>query len=113
MTETIRCGNCGMVWTEEELDPVHDYWGRVQPGGVVPLGQCPCFDCKELCYPPYGFVYELQERLAALEDVLTRLLEWEQFMGGWEGAVWDDARRIRGTREQGEADEAQSEQDER
>jgi hypothetical protein len=35
----------------------------------------------------------MQKRLSTLEDALTRLLNWEQYMGGWESTVWDQARR--------------------
>ena len=94
MTEPIRCDNCNKDWTEDALDPVRDYWGRVEPGGVIPLGQCPDPDCRALCYPPYGYVYSLEQQCASLRDVLARLLEWAQAMGGWEAPVWEEARCI-------------------
>lgn len=92
--ETIRCNNCGTVWPEDELDQIHDFWGSVSPGDVMPIGQCPNPECRALCYPPYGYVYGLEQQCASLRDVLTRLLEWEQAMGGWEAPVWDEARRV-------------------
>ncbi len=95
-SDMARCDNCGNTWTEEELDPIHDYWGRVDPGGVVPLGQCPNVDCRALCYPSYGYVYDLEQRHTTLRDILTRFLQWEQAMGGWEAPVWDEARRALG-----------------
>ncbi len=94
MSDIIRCNNCGTTWTEAALDPVHDDWGRVEPGGVVPLGQCPNGDCRALCYPPYGYVYDVEHRVTALRHVITQLLEWESAMGGWEAPVWEQARRV-------------------
>jgi hypothetical protein len=40
MSDAIRCTTCGQVWAALDLAPIYDYWGRVRPGGVVPLGQC-------------------------------------------------------------------------
>jgi hypothetical protein len=39
-------------------------------------------------------VHDLEKRLAAFEDVLSRLLSWAAHMGGWEAAVWDEARAL-------------------
>ena len=94
MADMIRCEECGGTWAEEALDPIHDYWSRVDPGGVVPVGQCPNPHCGALCYPPYGYVYDLEQRCAALHDIMSRLLDWEALMGGWEAPVWDEARRL-------------------
>jgi hypothetical protein len=44
-----ECDNCGSLWLGSELDRVRDLLQRVQPGGVMPSGQCP--DCGALCYP--------------------------------------------------------------
>jgi len=94
--DTARCDNCGPVWALDALDPVHDVWSRVEPGGVIPAGDCPDPDCGALCYPLYGYVYDLEKRLAAVEDVLGQLLAWEQSMGGWEVSVWEEVRRLLG-----------------
>jgi hypothetical protein len=93
MRDSIRCDNCGQSWAEHDLDPIHDYWGRVEPGGVVPLGQCPNATCQALCYLPYGYVHDLEQHRAALHDVVSRLLDWAAMMGGWEVPVWAQARR--------------------
>lgn len=45
-----KCWNCGKVWPEEELDEIHDFWGRVLAGDEMPLGQCPDPECGMLCY---------------------------------------------------------------
>ena len=45
---TGRCAGCGKVWKEEDLSEIHDFWGRVLAGYVMPLGQCP--ECEMLCY---------------------------------------------------------------
>jgi len=31
------------------MDEIHDIWERVEPGEVMPSGECP--DCGALCYP--------------------------------------------------------------
>jgi hypothetical protein len=94
MPEEIRCDTCGQVWAVHDLAPIHDVWGRVEPGGVVPLGQCPAPDCRALCYPPYGAVYDLEQQCAALRDVVSQLLDWAAMLGGWEAPVWTPARRV-------------------
>jgi hypothetical protein len=96
MADTVRCSSCGKQWTADELNPFYDYWSRVEPGGIVPLGDCPDPDCGAFCYPLYGAVHDLKERLVVCEDVLSRLLAWERLMGGFEASVWDDARRLLG-----------------
>ena len=63
-------------------------------GGVVPLGQCPDVECGALCSPAYGYVCALEQRLAAMHDVLARLLRWAESLGGWKAPVWEDARRL-------------------
>jgi hypothetical protein len=92
MSDNISCDNCGQTWPETEIDPIYDYWGRVEPGGVVPRGQCPNPDCRALCYPAYGYVHNLEQQLAALQDAVSQLLDWAQALGGWEAPVWEQAR---------------------
>lgn len=48
-TKQHYCANCTKRWTMEELKPVEDLHQRVEPGGVMPSGECP--DCHALCYP--------------------------------------------------------------
>lgn len=45
-----KCWNCGKVWAEDELDEIHDFWGRVSAGEEMPLGQCPDAECGMLCH---------------------------------------------------------------
>jgi hypothetical protein len=94
MSDAIRCTTCGQVWAALDLALIYDYWGRVRPGGVVPLGQCPNAACQALCYPPYGYVYDLEQHRTALQDVVSRLLDWAATMGGWEAPVWTQARHM-------------------
>ena len=45
-----RCDNCG--WEGEPLfglEEIVDLVERIDPGGVVPSGECP--ECDALCYP--------------------------------------------------------------
>lgn len=47
-----RCDNCGKIWTSEEIrEPIRDLAQRVDPGGVVPAGECKGPECGALCYP--------------------------------------------------------------
>ena len=94
MSDAIRCTTCGQVWAALDLAPIYDYWGRVHLGGVVPLGQCPGATCQALCYPPYGYVHDLEQQRAALQDVVSQLLDWAAMMGGWEAPVWAQAQRV-------------------
>ena len=42
------CDNCKREWQRGMLCEVKDYFQRVEPGGVVPSGECP--ECGALCY---------------------------------------------------------------
>ena len=48
-TDQYACANCGAVWTTAQLAPYHDFWSRVQPGEIIPQGDCPA--CGAFCYP--------------------------------------------------------------
>lgn len=41
MTEQARCDNCGRVWPVDELVEPKRLSERLDPGGVVPEGECP------------------------------------------------------------------------
>ena len=47
------CDNCGIVWTADELERIEDIENRIDPGSVVPSGECPA--CGSLCYPETDF----------------------------------------------------------
>jgi hypothetical protein len=94
MCNAIRCNSCGQIWAAHDLAPIYDYWGRVKPGGMVPLGQCPNATCQALCYPPYGYIHDLEQQRNALHDMVSRLLDWAAMMGGWEAPVWAQACRM-------------------
>ena len=42
------CDNCRLYCTVSELHPIADLEQRLDPGGVVPAGQCP--HCGALAY---------------------------------------------------------------
>ena len=44
-----ECDNCDKLWAEDDLKEVEDLSMRVDPGGIMPSGECP--DCGALCYP--------------------------------------------------------------
>jgi hypothetical protein len=46
-----RCDDCSKVWHENQVVPmyrVRDLQERLDPGGEVPVGECPA--CGALCY---------------------------------------------------------------
>ena len=45
------CDNCKREWKRGMLGEIRDYFQRVEPGGVVPSGECPKPGCGSLCYP--------------------------------------------------------------
>ena len=44
-----ECANCGLRTKADDLDPTHDIWSRIQPGEILPHGDCP--ECGAFCYP--------------------------------------------------------------
>ncbi len=44
-----ECANCGEDYPASALNTIQDYFERVEPGGLVPSGECP--NCGALCYP--------------------------------------------------------------
>ena len=44
-----KCDNCEEVWHGTALKDIEDLSERIEPGGVVPSGECPV--CQALCYP--------------------------------------------------------------
>jgi hypothetical protein len=53
------CDNCHKEWKRGMLCEVKDYFQRVEPGGVVPSGECS--ECGALCYPKEVFDRPLKE----------------------------------------------------
>lgn len=43
------CDNCSLVFAGSDVEPITDFFQRVEPGGIVPSGVCP--KCGALCYP--------------------------------------------------------------
>ena len=37
----VRCQNCGWTGTEDQTNELRRSWERVQPGDVMPAGECP------------------------------------------------------------------------
>lgn len=47
----VQCDNCGLIIdddTEMQMNPIRDLEQRIEPGGVVPAGECP--ECGALMY---------------------------------------------------------------
>jgi hypothetical protein len=45
------CDNCGREWKRQMLHEIEHLLSRVDPGGVMPSGECPDPECGALCYP--------------------------------------------------------------
>jgi hypothetical protein len=58
-----RCDNCQKVTSDEDLNSINDIYERVDPGGVMPSGECPHCGC--LAYP---IVRKKQQRCIVLQD---------------------------------------------
>jgi len=88
-----RCDNCGRHWDQCELQAIKNYFQRVEPGSIVPSGQCPDKDCGALCYPldPCGVNRRRAEKMFS---ILTELLEWDAQMGHFDSPVWHHARAL-------------------
>ena len=39
--DKARCQNCGWEGDCNDVEPIEDVWERVQPGDVMPVGDCP------------------------------------------------------------------------
>lgn len=53
MSAMSRCDNCQVARPTEDLNEIKDFEQRVEPGGIVPSGECP--DCGALAYPASEF----------------------------------------------------------
>jgi len=46
--DLCACDDCGWTSALEETQPIRDLWSRVEPGGIMPAGECP--RCGVLAY---------------------------------------------------------------
>lgn len=44
----VKCDNCGWRGTQSQTDLIDSIWERVDPGEIMPHGQCP--KCGALCH---------------------------------------------------------------
>ena len=44
----VKCQGCGWTGDVDALDPIRDVWSRVEPGDVMPHGDCP--ECGSSCH---------------------------------------------------------------
>ena len=49
-----RCDNCDEVFDADDLKDIENMLQRIEPGGMVPSGECPDPECGALCYPDEG-----------------------------------------------------------
>ena len=88
-----ECDDCGMVWSDDQLLDIEDYFERVTPGGKVPDGQCR--ECGALCFEVPSAEEADQERvrragpelLAALEEAVKQL-KWYRENDDRNGVVY-------------------------
>lgn len=45
-----ECQICGWIGTADQTLPIHRFWERVQPGEVMPVGECPKENCGALVH---------------------------------------------------------------
>jgi len=77
-TKTERCGNCGWTGPESALrcgfTEIEDFWSRVEPGEVVPVGECP--ECGGLAVPfddaNARLIAAAPELLASLSEIVRK-----------------------------------------
>lgn len=48
LRDLCACDDCGWTGALEETQPIYDFWSRVEPGGIMPAGECP--RCGVLAY---------------------------------------------------------------
>lgn len=46
--ECVACANCDWHGAASECDEYQDFWSRVEPGEIIPHGDCP--KCGAFCY---------------------------------------------------------------
>lgn len=67
------CDGCGKRGPVADFDnEIRDFWGRVEVGGEMPVGECPDEDCGALAYldtPELRAKRAGPELLAALKDI--------------------------------------------
>ena len=42
------CANCDWEGPANQIRPIQDLWERIEPGGTLPIGECP--ECHALAY---------------------------------------------------------------
>ena len=78
---SARCDDCGKIWPEDELKEPKRLSERLDPGGVVPSGECP--DCGALAYPtPEVLLMPNDESVIAYQGTPTygQKLTWVPFV---------------------------------
>ena len=82
-TRLAECGNCHWQGTESRLRPIENLGERIDPGGLVPLGECP--KCGALAYLQAdkgtdGHQTKRLPRVLIVEDCDDRSLEYCQVL---------------------------------
>lgn len=59
--ENVKCDNCGLVIHKNNAEKIVNLAARLEPGGIVPAGECPY--CEALMYPTLEKVKKIKLRL--------------------------------------------------
>ena len=46
--DLAECDNCDWKGRSEECEDIRDFWSRVEPGDIMPAGDCP--ECGAFCF---------------------------------------------------------------
>jgi len=75
MIPTATCQYCNWQGPADQCGPLTNAWERVQPGDVMPAGECPECNASAMLEGPEGRPEDLRPTLVALMLGLNRLHE--------------------------------------
>jgi hypothetical protein len=66
MSVDVKCQNCEWTGDDSETKNIEDVFDRVEPGEIMPYGECP--ECGALCHGPSKTVDALEEFVDCIEQ---------------------------------------------
>ena len=88
-----HCGDCDWTGSGKELDMIHDIQERIDPGSIVPAGECP--DCGALAY--LDKTLEAEDARAKKEDAGRAMLAVLKYIDKTNGVVASGGARSKPT----------------